>query len=61
MFVLSVMLRTGSRSILEAQQEADLVYQAFLSRTKQLAEYLALRSAEVDEAEGRKVDDLVRD
>ena len=51
----------GSRSILEAQQVADLAYQAFLSRTKQLAEYLALRSAEVDEAEGRKVDDLVRD
>jgi hypothetical protein len=60
MFVLSVMLRTGSRSILEAQQEADLVYQAFSSRTKQLAECLALRPAEVDEAGGRKVDDLVQ-
>lgn len=60
MFVLSVMLRTGSRSIVEAQQQADLVYQAFSSRTKQLAECLALRPAEVDEAEGRKVDDLVQ-
>jgi len=60
MFVLSVMLRTGSRPILEAQQETDLMYQEFSSRTKQLAECLALRPAEVGEAGGRKVDDLVQ-
>lgn len=56
--VLLLLLRRGSLHLLKVHREADPMYQALSSRTKPLANCLALQAAEAEEVEGCNVDAL---